>query len=214
MKNFLCILLFAHIASFAQSSNLNPLAETPLHAIPLEMTFEEYKDMNRRFSQAIFWSSIPIPGITHYYAGEKKKAKTLFYIGLGGLATMVGGLFTIEEAKWPEYNPDIHIIHNRGDENEKRYEKIPIGMEGDVIQYKLNEINKQSDSGGGLFFLGVAILAVDFIYDRFKGLILVEKKRDKVRYKYGQQIGFTYKPELYFSYEYGKAGINLGFNLF
>ena len=74
-------------------------------------------------------------------------------------------------------------------------------MLGDVIQYELKEIYKQSDSGGGLFFLGLAILAVDFIYDRFKGLILVEEKRDKVRYKYGQQIGFANKPNLYFSYD-------------
>jgi len=120
---------------------------------------------------------------------------------------------SMKEGEWPEYNADIHVIHNRGGENERWYEKVPVGVEGDVVQYKLNQINRESD-GGGLVILGLAILAVDFIYDRFKGLILVEEKRDKVRYKYGQQIGFTYKPELYFSYEYGKVGMNLGFNLF
>ena len=63
---------------FAQYNNLNiadPLSETALYPIPKEMSFEEYQDMNRRMSQALLWSSIPIPGITHYYAGDEKKAK-------------------------------------------------------------------------------------------------------------------------------------------
>ena len=60
----------------AQYNNINiadPLSETPLYPIPKEMSFEEYQDMNRRMSQALLWSSIPIPGITHYYAGDVKK---------------------------------------------------------------------------------------------------------------------------------------------
>ena len=58
----------------AQDFNADPLSETPLYPIPSEMTFEEYEDMNRRLSQAYLWSSIPIPGSTHYYAGEKRMA--------------------------------------------------------------------------------------------------------------------------------------------
>ena len=74
----LSILSFLFNIAAAQYNNLNiadPLTETPLYPIPKEMSFEEYQDMNRRMSQALLWSSIPIPGITHYYAGDIKKAK-------------------------------------------------------------------------------------------------------------------------------------------
>ena len=43
------------------------------------------------------------------------------------------------------------------------------------------------------------MLIGDFLFDRLKGLHLIEKKRNKVRYKYGQKLIFTYKPSLYFS---------------
>ena len=66
------------------------------------MSFEEYQDMNRRLSQAIGWSAIPIPGITHYYAGEKKVAKRIFYIGLGGIAAIITGASMNGDVSWPD----------------------------------------------------------------------------------------------------------------
>ena len=84
--------LFVTTQIFSQAQNMNePLSETPLYPVPPEMTFEEYQDMNRRMSQALLWSSIPIPGITHYYAGDVKKAKKLFYVGLSGFACIIAG---------------------------------------------------------------------------------------------------------------------------
>ena len=197
-KTLIYSLLFVKII-FAQNSgnttNADPLSETPLYPIPSEMTFEEYEDMNRRLSQAFLWSSIPIPGITHYYAGEKKIAKRLFYISMAGVACIGAGASSMGEASWPDYNENIHVIHNQGTDNERWYERVPVSMEGDMIQYQLNEIYKQQDgNGGGLIFLGLAIIIGDFIYDRIKGLQLVEEKRNKVRYKYGQKIKFTYDP--------------------
>ena len=54
-KTLIYSLLFVKII-FAQNSgnttNADPLSETPLYPIPSEMTFEEYEDMNRRLSQA------------------------------------------------------------------------------------------------------------------------------------------------------------------
>ena len=74
MKKMLLSFVLTNYALYSQSlDNLmktDPLSETPLYPIPLEMSFDEYQDMNRRISQGIFWSSIPIPGITHYYAGD------------------------------------------------------------------------------------------------------------------------------------------------
>tara|TARA_B100001029_G_scaffold146277_1_gene126806 strand:- start:111 stop:767 length:657 start_codon:yes stop_codon:yes gene_type:complete len=195
-------------------TNVDPLSETPLFPIPSEMTFDEYQDMNRRLSQAFLWSSIPIPGITHHYAGEKKMAKRLFYIGMGGVACVIGGSLSMDEPTWPEYNENIHIIHNQGTDDERRYERIPVTMEGDIIHYQLKEIHKQGSRGGGLIALGIAIIVGDFIYDRLKGFQLIEEKRNKVRYKYGQQIKFTYKPNFYYSDGRSELGMKLNFDLF
>ena len=179
--------------------NHEPLSETPLYPIPAEMTFEEYKDMNRRMSLAVAWSSIPVPGLTHYYAGEKKKAKQLFYIGLGGLACIIAGAGSEEEKFWPDTTGNLrdnYVIHNEGQDNEKWFERIPVNMEGDVVHYDLKEVRKEPKGGGGLIALGVLILVGDFVYDRLWGFQKIEEKRDRVRYKYGQQLQFSIKPKM------------------
>ena len=219
MKKILTCFLLAQCLTLSQTSskitNADPLSETPLHPVPEEMTFEEYEDMNRRLSQALLWSSIPLPGITHYYAGEKRMAKHLFYVGMGGLACIIGGSLSMSESTWPDYDENIHIIHNEGTENERRYERVPVSMEGDIIHYNLKEIYKQNNgSGSGLIALGFAVLVCDFIFDRLKGLHLIEKKRNKVRYKYGQQLKFTHNPSFYFSNNLNGLGMELTLNLF
>ena len=76
-RYILCLSLLFNSLQSQSSSTLNRgdiLSETPLYPVPQEMTFEEYQDMNRRLSQGFIWSAIPIPGVTHYYAGEKAKA--------------------------------------------------------------------------------------------------------------------------------------------
>ena len=179
--------------------NHEALSETPLYPIPAEMTFEEYQDMNRRMSLAVAWSSIPVPGITHYYAGEKKKAKQLFYIGLGGLACRIAGAGSAEENIWPDTTGNLrdnYVIHNEGQDNEKWFERIPVSMEGDVVYYDLKEVGKEPKGGGGLIALGVLILVGDFVYDRLWGFQKIEEKRDRVRYKYGQQLQFSIKPKI------------------
>ena len=219
MKKVFFYVLLTHCLIFSQTSdnftNADPLSETPLYPIPSEMTFEEYEDMNRRLSQALLWSSIPLPGITHYYAGEKEMAKRLFYVGMGGLAFIIGGSLSMNESTWPDYDENLHIIHNEGADNERRYERVPVSMEGDIINYSLKEIYKQNDgSGGELIAIGVAVLVGDFIFDRLKGLHLIEKKRNRVRYKYGQKLKFTYEPSLYFSNNLNGLGMKLTLNLF
>ena len=219
MKEILIYALLVNQLLIAQNSsnsiNADPLSETPLHPIPPEMTFDEYQDMNRRLSQAFLWSSVPIPGITHYYAGEKKMAKRLFYIGLGGVACVIGGSLSMGDPTWPDYNENIHIIHDQGTENERRYERVPVSMEGDIVHYELREIHKQhTGDGGKLIALGIVVIISDFIYDRLKGLQLVEEKRNRVRYKFGQQLQFTYKPTLYFSSEQNEFGMKLNFDFF
>ena len=208
MKRKICyitiILAFLNTA-FSQysnnSTNADPLSETALYPVPQEMTFEEYQDMNRRMSQALLWSSIPIPGITHYYAGDIKKAKRLFYIGASGLACIVAGAFSLGESKWPE-DRENYFIQNLDQDNEKWFEKIPVSVDisesgEEVIHYRLKEIQKESDGGGGfLMFAGAAIILGDLVYDRIVGLRLIEQKRDRVRYKYGRNLNFSFKTNL------------------
>ena len=180
-------------------NNHEALSETPLYPIPAEMTFEEYQDMNRRMSLAVAWSSIPVPGITHYYAGEKKKAKQLFYIGLGGLGCIIAGAGSEEEKIWPDTTGNLrdnYVIHNEGQDNEKWFERIPVSMEGDVLHYDLKEVRKEPKGGGGLIALGVLVLVGDFVYDRLWGFQKIEEKRDRVRYKYGQKLQFSIKPKM------------------
>jgi hypothetical protein len=174
------------------------------------MTFEEYQDMNRRLTIGLALTSIPIPGIVHRYAGEKKKARRLFMIGAGGLGLMIAGASMMGEEKWPKSDYDLKYL-NRYKDNEIRYEKIPINQLGDDIEYKLIPMNKQRDgSGGGLIILGALVLAGDIFYDWLHGWKMIINKRDAVRYKYGQQLQFSVKPHV--NPLALKAGLN--FNLY
>ena len=214
----LSILSFLFNIAAAQYNNLNiadPLTETPLYPIPKEMSFEEYQDMNRRISQALLWSSIPIPGITHYYAGDIKKAKKLFYIGLGGFVCITVGALSLEDAEWPK-NKDNYFIQNMGQENERWFEKIPTSVHisesgEELIHYNLKEIQKESDGRGGFLMLtGIAIILGDLVYDRIVGLRLIEQKRDKVRFKYGQNLNLSFHPLI--SPVRSGVGLSLKFN--
>jgi hypothetical protein len=201
-------------AQYNNTNNADPLSETPLYPIPKEMSFEEYQDMNRRMSQALLWSSIPLPGITHYYAGDVKKAKKLFYIGLSGFACIIAGTLSLQEAEWPE-NKDNYFIQNIGQENERWFEKIPTSVHisesgEELIDYSLNEIQKESAGGGFLILTGIAIILGDLVYDRIVGLRLIETKRDKVRFKYGQNLNLSFHPRI--SPIKKKVGLNLKFN--
>ena len=186
------------------------LTETPLYPVPAEMTFEEYQDMNRRLTIGLALTSIPIPGIVHRYAGEKKKARRLFMIGAGGLGLMIVGASMMGEEKWPKSDYQIFPL-NDGKDNEIRYEKIPIKQIGDDIEYKLVPMNKQRDgSGGGLIILGALVLVGDIFYDWLHGWKMIINKRDAVRYKYGQQLQFSVQPHV--NPLALKAGLN--FNLY
>ena len=195
---FLIIFVFStHLLGQVKNvdrNNSEALSETPLYPIPAEMTFEEYQDMNRRISIAVAWSAIPVPGVTHHYAGEKKRARQLFYIGMGGLACIIAGAVSMEEETWPDttgLDGDYEEIAGAW------YKKVPIGMEGNQINYKLETVNKESKgSGGGLIALGVLVIVGDLIYDRIWGFRKIELKRDRVRYKYGQQLQFSVQPKM------------------
>ena len=118
----------------------------------------------------------------------------------------------MEEGTWPDYDENIHVIHNEGQDDDKWYERIPVRMEGDVIHYDLKEIHKeQNGDGGGLIALGAVIIVADFIYDRLWGVQKNEDKRDRVRFKYGQQLNLAFNPTCDLSAGKVGLGMNMSF---
>ena len=208
------LMLLVFVSSLTAQSNVGGdiLDEIPLHPVPEEMTFEEYQDMNRRLSIGLaLAATVPVPGIVHHYAGEKKTAKKLFYISAGGFATFIAAAVTSDpvELEWPESDYEIFYL-NEGQDNERRFEKIPTGMNGDSTQYKFNQIYKEESPGDGtLFVLGAAAIVGVYLYDTILGLKMIYDKREAVRYKYGKQLKLSLRPSIDLFAR--KAGINLDF---
>jgi len=214
MKNVLIISMLSSLLLCQSNQQSEILSETPLHPIPAEMTFEEYQDMNRRMSLGVGLAFIPIPGIVHRYAGEKKIANKLTYISLGGLASLIVSMSdNIEKKEWRDSDYEV-LIMNQGLENETRFEKIPIEMtENDSIRYKLNQVYERVSYSGGSPALGaIGLIAIvgSYYYDVFHGLKTIHDKREQVRYKYGKEIKFSLRP----SYDVfaSKAKLNLDFH--
>ncbi len=211
MKNIIVLWLLSGIVLTQSNQQGEILSETPLHPIPEEMTYEEYQDMNRRMNIGIGLAFIPIPGIVHRYAGEKKTAKKLSYITLGGLLAFVASSGN-ENIEWSQSDYELFIM-NEGLENETRYEKIPVQIAGnDSITYKLNQIYKNVTHSGGnplLGLIGFAAVFGSYYYDVFQGLKMIHDKREAVRFKYGKKIKYSYRP----SYDpiASKAQLNLDF---
>tara|TARA_B100001094_G_scaffold230229_1_gene224859 strand:+ start:639 stop:1286 length:648 start_codon:yes stop_codon:yes gene_type:complete len=214
MKKIITILLFTSIL-FSQSNQQSEiLSETPLYPLPENMTFEEYQDMNRRMSIGVGLAFIPIPGIVHRYAGEKELSKKLSYASIGGLISLIGSMSGNEKKEeWSDSDYEI-LIMNQGLESETRFEKIPIEIiGGDSIRYRLNQVyEKVTYSGGSPALAAIGFIAIfgSYYYDVFHGLKVIHDKREAVRYKYGKQLKFSFRPsyDVYAS----KAKLNLDIN--
>ena len=214
MKKIITILLFTSIL-FSQSNQQSEiLSETPLYPLPENMTFEEYQDMNRRMSIGVGLAFIPIPGIIHRYAGEKELSKKLSYVSIGGLISLISSMSGNEKKEeWSDSDYEI-LIMNQGLESETRFEKIPIEIiGGDSIRYRLNQVyEKVTYSGGSPALAAIGFIAIfgSYYYDVFHGLKVIHDKREAVRYKYGKQLKFSFRPsyDVYAS----KAKLNLDIN--
>ena len=172
------------------------------------MTFEEYKDLNRKLSVGLMLSAIPIPGMMHHYAGERNTAKKMRYVAGAGFAILFSGVSSYEESnKWADSKYTTIEIDGL------MYEKIPVSTtynsDGIVTStdYKLIPLKKMEGKGKGyLVALGAGILIVNYIYDYIHGIILIESKRDKVRFKYGKKLDFSFIPG--YNYQSKTASLN------
>tara|TARA_B110000438_G_scaffold228906_1_gene223569 strand:+ start:1027 stop:1680 length:654 start_codon:yes stop_codon:yes gene_type:complete len=182
------------------------LNENPIYPIPAEMTFEEYQDMNRRLGVGLLLAAIPIPGTIHDYAGEEKIAKKIRWVAAGSVVSIIIGAISTKEGNWEESPYETYTL-NEGEEDELRYEMIPIGSVGTDIEYDYVELHK-TRTGGATFLipLGISVLLADYLYDYIHGIKTIENKRDKVRFKYGKNLDFAINP--IYDINKGMAGIN------
>ena len=199
MKNTTLIIILLLNIGFSQNDNLTNryindiLSETPINPIPKEMTFDEYQDMNRRLNVGLLLAAIPIPGTIHHYAGEKKIAKNIRWVAAGSILAIIGGAMSMKEDGWRKSPYEIYI-ENSGTDDEKRYQKIPIGETGGSIDYKYVELEKKYSGASFLIPLGIGVLIGDYLYDYIYGIRTIESKRDKVRFKYGKTLDFSFTP--------------------
>ena len=169
------------------------LTEPPLVPIPEEMTWEEYRDMNRRLSVGLALSAIPVPGMIHFYAGDPKTGRRLLTTGFLGAASILAGAALLGEGDFPESDFEVMVLNAGDHDRERRYEKIPVEIDGKTTLYKLRELEREPDflPGGPLILLGALTLAADFVYDFVHGIRTIEEKRDRVRFKYGKKLDLT-----------------------
>ena len=185
------------------------LNENPIYPIPGEMTFEEYQDMNRRLGVGLLLAAIPIPGTIHNYAGEEKIAKKIRWVAAGSVLSVIMGAISTKEDDWEESPYQISIL-NEGEENELRYQMIPVGSVGTDIEYKYVELYKTKTSGATFLIpLGISVLIADYLYDYIHGIKTIENKRDKVRFKYGKKLDFSFEPT--YDINTRMAGINFSY---
>ena len=185
------------------------LNENPIYPIPGEMTFEEYQDMNRRLGVGLLLAAIPIPGTIHNYAGEEKIAKKIRWVAAGSVLSVIMGAISTKEGDW-EISPYQISILNEGEENELRYKMIPIGSVGTDIEYKYVELYKTKTSGATFLIpLGISVLIADYLYDYIHGIKTIENKRDKVRFKYGKKLDFSFEPT--YDINTSMAGVNFSY---
>lgn len=208
---FIIPLLLINLSSLnAQTGGGDILNEAPLVAVPEEMTFEEYRDMNRRLTVGLVLAAIPIPGMTHFYANEPKTGWLIFGAAVGGAVGIAVGALSLDDGDFPDSDYELLVL-NAGNDNEKRYEKIPHEIIGSDTTFRLNEIGRKREGAGGLLIvLGAAVIVFDIAYDFIHGVKIIEEKRDRVRYRYGQQIG-SLGLEPSFDPRLGALGVKLSF---
>ena len=216
MKNTTIIIItLALNISFSQNDNLGNryrndiLSENPINPIPEEMTFDEYQDMNRRLNVGLLLAAIPIPGMIHHYAGEKKIAKKIRWVAAGSILAIIGGAISMKEDGWRDSPHEIYIV-NPGTDDEIRYQKIPIAETGGVYGYQLVELGKKYSGASFLIPLGIGVLIGDYLYDYIHGIRTIESKRDKVRFKYGKKLDFSFTPT--YDVKNKTAGISFTYN--
>ena len=85
-----------------------------------------------------------------------------------------------------------------GTDDERRYELIPAVISAGDTTFLLHEIFKDTKPGQPVLLIaGVGLIAGGILYDFIHGITTIERKRDAVRFKYGQLMsGVSIRPQI------------------
>ena len=199
-------------AAAGQAVGGDILNEAPLSPIPTEMTFEEYRDMNRRLSVGLVLAAIPVPGMIHFYAGERRTGWKVLGTAAAGVVSVIAGAVGLEEDDFPESDFDLFILNPDAD-TERRYAKIPTELSAGDTTFQLREIFRETKAGQPVLLVaGVGLVVGAILYDYLHGIRTIERKRDAVRYKYGRLMsGISIEPQIDLSRHW--AGLTLSIRL-
>ncbi|MFB0515725.1 MAG: hypothetical protein ACETWG_03865, partial [Candidatus Neomarinimicrobiota bacterium] len=137
VAGFICLITMGAYPAYGQLTGGDLLNEAPLTKIPEEMTFEEYQDMNRRLTVGLVLAAIPVPGMIHFYAGEKKTGWLILGTAAASVGAMLAGALVAEEDDFPESDFDLFILNPGDKEKERRFEKIPIEVANTDTTFRL-----------------------------------------------------------------------------
>ncbi len=210
-QNLLIVMMICLLTGLGLGQGGDLLNEVPLYPIPEEMTFEEYQDMNRRLTVGLAIAAVPVPGLIHFYAGEKKTGAIILGTAVVGLGSIIAGAAMAEDGDFPDSDFSVLILNEGDEDRERRFEEIPYENVNGEITYKLREINREPDGAGiALIAVGAGLLVADILYDFIHGIRTIEKKRDAVRYKYGRSMKLGFQPQ--FNLEKQSVGVGLALN--
>ena len=205
-------MLFAVDESAALGTGGDMLNEVPIWPVPAEMTLEEYTDANRRLGVGLMLMSVPFPGALHFYAGEGKAGWKHVYAAGIGVASIIAGAAMMDEKDNAWEKTDFEIIDITGASGKvERYEKIPVEEEDGAVNYRLKELRRKNTGEGGVAFivLGAGLIVGQLVHDWIGGIKTIERKRDAVRYKYGQSAGYKVSMSPTMNIERGSVGAQL-----
>ena len=197
----LLILIFLNLIPeflYAQTGGGDVLNETPFYVVPADMTFEEYEDANRRLSVGLLLMSIPFPGSLHFYANERREAWWHVGIATAGVLSIIAGAGASDgKETWPESDYEIRDITGE-DGTVRRYEKVPFEENFGNVNYELRLLRHEREGGTFLIVLGAGLLIGQLIHDWYDGIRTIEKKRNRVRFKYSQKsnLGLNLLPQI------------------
>ena len=187
--------LFAVEEAAAQGTGGDMLNEVPIWPVPAEMTFQEYTDANRRLGVGLLLMSVPLPGTVHFYAGESRAGWKHVGAAALGVVSIIAGAAIVDEKDNQWKKTDLKIVDITGENGTvERYEKIPVEEEAGELNYQLRKLDHKTKGGGGiaLIVVGAGLVVGQVLHDLIQGTKTIQRKRDAVRYKYGQSAGYKF----------------------
>lgn len=141
--------------------------------------------------------SVPFPGSLHFYANERREAWKHVGVAAVGLASIVVGINASDEKDtWPDTEFQIVDIIGQ-DGTTRRYERIPFEEESGIVTQELRLLRHDRDGGTFLILIGAGLLVGQLFHDWYDGIKTIERKRNKVRFKYGKNsdLGLNFSPQ-------------------